>query len=87
MVLMTLIAFDSSIFKTTVKVCEMLHVSSHICFLGLISVSAKSAGQRSMMAAWIRHRRLRDTKCAVHDLEVIGSNSSRVEPWVCSNSV
>ena len=49
---------------------------------------------QSLMAEWLRRRRLRDMKCTlhnlkctVHNLEVMGSNRGQVELGVCSTSV
>ena len=42
---------------------------------------------RSLMAEWLRQRRLRDIKCTTHDLEVVGSKSDQVELGMHSISV
>ena len=39
------------------------------------------------MAEWLTRRRLRDMKCTVHDLEVMGWNPGQVELGVRSTSV
>ena len=39
------------------------------------------------MAKWLRQRHLRDIKCTVHDLEVMGSNTGRVELGLHSTSI
>ena len=41
--------------------------------------------QKSLMAQWLRQH-LRDIKCAVHDLEVMGLNPGHVELVVHSTS-
>ena len=43
--------------------------------------------QRSPMAQWLRQQCLRNMKCTVHDLVVMGSNPSQVELGMCSTSV
>ena len=47
----------------------------------------KSGNIRSLMAEWLRRRRLKDMKSTVHNLKAMGSKPGRVEFGVRSTSV
>ena len=46
-----------------------------------------SVSVKSLMAQWLMQQRLRDMKCILHDLDVMGFNDSQVKRGLCSTSM